>query len=284
MELSAANFLRYIPELPKAAPASSGDPSTLEPVIVTGEREVSGDFASAYTAFLTSAYAGEPLDDHEQPIGPDDPVLFVDPRLLVENHPQFLKLPEEMREVLLKSEVAITQLARFFSNGGVIVISDEVGEFGGQYFQNVITLSRETLNNIANGVEDRVGAMIFTLLHELGHYIVEVGQLNSFDMSSGETGWVTHRALGEALANANAMLIANDIRNSDSSVVIPFTGYATNSVLVPLWNQFAQDSDFDSLVESMFDLVIQKSWDGPDLNGDGVTNQEDRFIYEWRNR
>lgn len=286
MELNTVNFHRTLLDLPDLRIGATSEPTDLEPVIVTAPSQVSGTFSTAYAAFLTSVPSGPPLDDHAPPIGPDDPVGSLDPKVLVENHPEFQKLPQEMRDILLKSESATSQVAKFLSNGGTIELSNEVGMFQGMYDHenNRIVLSADTIANLISGADNRVEAMVFAVAHELGHYVTATSGTNAFDGASGEAGWVRHRAVGEALANANAMLISNEIRGADSTIIIPFTGYATNDQLVPLWNQFTVDGNFDALVEAMSDLTLQYSWNGPDLNGDGLTNREDQFIYEWRNR
>ena len=56
----------------------------------------------------------------------------------------------------------------------------------------------------------------------------------------------------------------------------------THASLLPMWEDYLQDQDFDGLIDTLTEAVLDSAWDGEDLNGGGEITQEDRYIKEYR--
>jgi|GEM_PF-6324566 len=267
----------------------SPNTTDLPPVVVTAPSTVSGSYSGVYITFMGGGGGSGPgpVDDHEQPIGPEDPPPPVDSKTFLDGHPQFEKLTQQMQAWVLQSEKATNQFADFLKSGGQIVLADR-GAYSARYDpnSNTIILDKGTMERLVAGVgghPQAEGLMFFAFAHELGHAVLAATSAYPFNPYGNEIDWAEFRSKNEALSNANAMLIANELQAADPSIQIPFSGYGGDQALRPLWNAFLIDHDFDSLINAMSDMVSNYPWPGGvDLNGDGFINQIDRYIEEFR--
>jgi len=246
----------------------------LPPVTVPAER-VSGQHKHVYADFLFSFQPplAPPYDPNVDSIDPDGDIGILSPEILLRAYPEFNRLPQKLQELVLASPVATSQMLSFLSAGGRFEFVDGLGVAGGEYVSGVppvIRLDRESVQVAMNGdnVDYDNGLLIATLGHELGHWTVDSGGGYGAFQGSTFEDYLDYVALGEALAIINEMIIVGEVEFAGEQATM--IGYATESVLAPLYSKFQDDGDLDSLTQSLIDIVkenqvwvdnIREHWD-----------------------
>lgn len=200
--------------------------------------------------------------DHEQPIGPDDPVppVAVNAELVVQTSDFYQSLPAEAQQALMSSPTLVNQVATFLLSGGTIEFGEvPAGAMG--IFQAAhgtedafIRIGDQILDSLNTGSTYRLEQFLGTLAHELGHAMTTMEGFD-FDVSSRQA-YIDSGFASEAYAVLNAMLVMHEITNAGNVVVLPMmvmTGGNANGVYEDLYSQFAQDADLDALLGAIAD-------------------------------
>lgn len=262
-----------------------GGTTTLPTVTVTAPRPetVSGD-SSSYAIYFDSGSGGgggggDPLDDHAGPID-DTGVRDFAGELL--GNPEFLKLPEALRDIVLDSPRLTAQLADVLAAGVTINMSVDLGAYQAKYDPNTNTmyLDKSTMDNFSSDPDYASRILVGTLAHEVAHAMDDVNGWVAPASSLNE--FIANQLDAEARAMINTMLVASQIENSSSTNVIT-TGYATDGQLTQAFNSFAEHRNIDTLTAQFESFVRDTAWvGGTDKNGDGNINQEDKFIEQYQ--
>ena len=152
-------------------------------VTVTGHRTDSFGgfnglmFQAMFEMPFGAGHKGDENHDHEQPIGPDDPLpsLPVNVELVVQGSDFFQSLPAEAQQALMSSPILVNQLATFLLSGGSIRFEDLsdgiLGEFHQAWGEDdaVIMLSDQLRDSLNDGSAYRLERFLGAVAHELGH-------------------------------------------------------------------------------------------------------------------
>lgn len=269
---------------------TQGDIPTLPPVPVTAPRpdQVTGVDAMVYAAMLDQFSSGPtpPLDDHEQPIGPDDPIPPLPAQDVLQTHPEFQKLPVALQNHILASPTLSNQMASFFLAGGTVQADASLGTYAGRYDPNTNTiyLDKGTYDRLMNDPTDtyHAGILATVISHEVGHFVFSQNSPN-FLQGLNQQQFIDARVRQEAMGILNSMITGEEIERATGERVT-LLGYTAKDVdLRPIFNSFLQHKNLDTLTSDLRHFILDYTWNGPnasDLNGDGKTNQEDRYIHE----
>ena len=265
-------------------------PVTFPPVTVTGTRLSSGEGFTAMDlelVFSEFANAGTiPWEDHESPIGPDDPQDGTTDFLLAQ--PSFKQLPQALQQRILNSPQTAAALAQIYARGGALIFESIKGSSSG-YFQSgpppLIALEKGWIdlakaaeaNGNQTGISDYYSQKLAGVLsHELGHLTT---QHIRWDPSGNIDDYVLYRTRLESLA----ILIGASL-TSEMSVANP-DGYAIGLQVQAVWNTYITDLDWNAALETLDGYVEASPWPaddgGLDLNGDGMLDQRDKFISQY---
>lgn len=235
---------------------TSGGIVDLPPVTVRGD-QVSGEHAADYAMFFTSPPLLPPDVDS---IDPEGWLPLLDPALKLSTYAAFTQLPERLQELVLASPTMTAQMIRFFEAGGRIEFVPGLGNFGGKYLpeDNVIQLDESittAMDPAADNYDYLNGVWISTLAHEVGHWSVGIDVWDGGSLPD----YIDHRAVAEAMATVNSMVVAAEIEYlTDFNVTI--AGYVSEAQLGPLYETFQNNHDLDALVDAVADLT--KTSDG----------------------
>lgn len=232
----------------------------IPPVTVRGD-QVFGDYAPDYAAFFHSPSLLPPYPVDVDVIDPEGDIPILSPTARLRYHSDFNQLPERMQDMVLASPTMTAQMIRFFEAGGSIQFVSGLGNFGGEYtvdgagnplirLDDSIILAKDAAGD---SYEYLNSVWISTLAHEVGHWVLGVESWSGGSLAD----YIDHRAISEALATVNSMVVAAEIEYlSDFSVTM--MGYATDSQLRPIYEAFQADHDLDALVAQISDLVKGK--------------------------
>lgn len=191
----------------------------------------------------------QPNNPSTGPIGPDDPVIFVDwawvtAKDKIKDHPQFLKLPLNLRNKILANRHVTVELARFFDAGGTIEVVPNLaapGEYATSPDGTKVIRLRQSLVNGSETDTDTLRSIYSTFIHEIGHYLAA----STFDGSSAEA-YAESRLQDEMLA-ALFQLLNWHATNGGNDV----SGGNHNYEYQRLYNEFLDHHDLDRLINAM---------------------------------
>lgn len=237
-------------------------------VTVTGHRTDSFGgfdglmFQAMFEMPFGSGFRSDENRDHEQPIGPDDPVspLPANAELVVQTSSFYQSLPAEAQQALMSSPTLINQLATFLLTGGAIRFED-LGSGAAGTFQAaagdqgaVIRLDDSILASLNGGDSYRLESFLGAVAHELGHAMTSI---EGFQLdASNRDAYIESGLMNEAYAVLNAMLVMHEVTVAGNVDVIPmmvFTGGNAGQAYESLYAQFGLDADLTALLNGITD-------------------------------
>lgn len=215
---------------------------------------MSGDYAPDYAAFFHSPSLLPPYPVDVDFIDPEEPIPILSPTIRLRYHSDFNQLPERMQEMVLASPTMTAQMIRFFEAGGTINFVEGLGNFGGRYDPETQVIELDESINAMDPTADNYdylnGLWISALAHEVGHWVDGPQVWGGGPLSD----YIDHRAVAEAMAIINSMVVAAEIEYlTDYNVTM--MGYATDAQLRPLYETFQANHDLSALVDAIADLV-----------------------------